>query len=279
MRQALDAIAQLLTQDKCDALALDWSQLRYQHTAAVRAVLMQQYAPATAKKMLVALRRVLKEAARLGQMSYEDYARATDLPRIDTPPQKLRGRALATTEISTLLAGSNEQTTIVFRDLALIAILRGSGIRRQELVQLKLRDYNPSTSELEIRSGKRSAYRTVYLPAIAINLIEAWLELRGRKPGALVCPIRKGGIIQLRHLSGDGVLKIVKKRAHLCGVSHFSPHDFRRTLASELLAAGVDTFVVQRILGHSSPLITAKYDLRGKHTMRQAVEQLFFPPN
>jgi hypothetical protein len=66
MREALNAIAQLLTNGSCDASTLDWSKLRYQHTAAVRSVLMEKYSPAMANKMLCALRRTVKEAWRLG---------------------------------------------------------------------------------------------------------------------------------------------------------------------------------------------------------------------
>jgi integrase len=57
MREALNAIAQLLTSGTCDVSTLDWSKLRYQHTAAVRSVLMEKYSPAMANKMLCALRR------------------------------------------------------------------------------------------------------------------------------------------------------------------------------------------------------------------------------
>ncbi|MGB7518204.1 MAG: hypothetical protein WA896_01070 [Spirulinaceae cyanobacterium] len=60
MRQALNTIASLLTNGECDALSLDWSKLRYVHTATVRSVLVQKkLAPATMNKMLCALRRVL----------------------------------------------------------------------------------------------------------------------------------------------------------------------------------------------------------------------------
>ena len=65
MKQALDAIAARLTSGECDCLSLNWAALRYQHTSALRAALKKQYAPATANKMLCALRRVLKEALRL----------------------------------------------------------------------------------------------------------------------------------------------------------------------------------------------------------------------
>jgi hypothetical protein len=52
----------MLTNGHCDALTLDWAALGYQHTAAIRTALMQRLAPATANKMLCALRRLLKEA-------------------------------------------------------------------------------------------------------------------------------------------------------------------------------------------------------------------------
>ncbi|ARV58386.1 hypothetical protein BZZ01_06805 [Nostocales cyanobacterium HT-58-2] len=54
-----NAIARLLTSDVCNASTLDLSKLRYQHTAPVRFVLMEQYSPAMANKMLCALRRTL----------------------------------------------------------------------------------------------------------------------------------------------------------------------------------------------------------------------------
>ena len=61
MSQALETIAALVSGGRADALSLDWSALRYQHAAAVRAKLAETYSPATANKMLAALRRVLKE--------------------------------------------------------------------------------------------------------------------------------------------------------------------------------------------------------------------------
>src|SRR5437016_4867083 len=73
MRQGLDAVARLLTAGACDALTLDWAALRYQHTAAIRTRLAEAYAPATANKVLAALRGVLKEAWRLGLMGAEDH--------------------------------------------------------------------------------------------------------------------------------------------------------------------------------------------------------------
>lgn len=77
MRQALNAIASLLTNGSADALTLDWVALRYKHTSAIRFALSEKYAPATANKMLGALRRVLKEALLLDLIEPTDYQKAT----------------------------------------------------------------------------------------------------------------------------------------------------------------------------------------------------------
>src|SRR5258705_12351942 len=72
-RSALDQLAQLLAYP--DALACPWASLRYQHTAAIRAELAERYAPATANKLLAALKRTLQEAWRLRLMPVEEYQR------------------------------------------------------------------------------------------------------------------------------------------------------------------------------------------------------------
>lgn len=278
MRQSLDAIASLLTNGECDALTLDWATLRYQHTAAIRTALKQRYAPATANKMLCALRRVLKEAHRLDLMDASSYTKAVDLPSIKET-KKLKGRALTLDEIAALMSlrEQKEQRSIDIRDAALIVILRGSGLRRKELVNLELKDFNSKTCALEIRNGKRGKDRTVYLPEGAIALVEEWLDIRGRESGPLLCPVRKGGRVERRHMTSDAVLKIVRRRALQAGVDAFSPHDFRRTFCSDLLDAGIDIVTVQKLAGHASPITTAKYDRRGEETKRKAVQSLEIP--
>src|SRR5262249_16654402 len=80
VRGALNTIGELLgVGEMRDAegrdmrcLAVPWASLRYQHTAAIRGQLRGRFAPATANKLLVALRRVLKEARRLRQITADD---------------------------------------------------------------------------------------------------------------------------------------------------------------------------------------------------------------
>ncbi len=278
MLSSLNAIARLLTEDRCDAFALDWSKLRYHHTAAVRTALKQRLAPTTVNKMLVALRRVLQEAYRLDLMESLDFQKAVAIPNVKGTGQ-LRGRALSTAEINTLIENCRQENLpISVRDAAVIAILRSGGIRRQELVKLELEDLNLVTGELTIRQGKGGKFRLVYLTAEAMEMIEQWLEVRGDLPGALICPINKGGRVELRHFApdGDGIYKLVRARALKSGVKHFSPHDFRRTFCSDLLDEGEDVFTVQELAGHASAVTTSKYDRRGEERKRRAVKRLKF---
>lgn len=275
MKNSLNTIASILTSGECDALTLDWSKLRYRHTSIVRSVLGKRYEPTTANKMLSGLRRVLQEAFKLDLIEQADYVAATDLANLKTNG-KLRGRALNKVEIQALMDSCVGHKPIDVRDAALIAILRGGGLRRAELVNLNLVDYHPHLLRLDIIKGKGDKDRMVYLPQEAISLINRWVKLRGRENGPLICGVNRGGNVQERRLSTDGVLKIVRARAKKAGIESFTPHDFRRTFCSDLLDAGVDIVTVQRLAGHASPVTTAKYDRRGEETKLRAVQNLSF---
>jgi integrase len=277
MGKALNVIARMLTNGQGDALSLDWSKLRYQHTAAIRAVLMEQYAPATANRMLCALRRTLKEARRLRLMSADDYDAAVDLKSVrgDSP---LRGRVLMTSEIAALLrVCKNDPSPIGARDAALIAILAGSGIRRSEAVALEVADFDRETGAIGVRQGKGGKSRTVYLPVGATRAVKAWLEVRGDSPGALLNPVRRGGHIEAKGMTDQAVMVILQKRGGQAGIAVFSPHDFRRTFITNLLEAGADVLTVSRLAGHSNPATSLKYDWRGEDAKRRAIQLLHVP--
>lgn len=273
MKRSLSLIAQLLTNGEADYLTLNWAELRYKHTAAIRAALIKNYEPATVNRVLCALRRVLKEALRLELMSPVDYARAVDITSVKAS-KELRGRALSQDEIDSLMRVCfSDRTPGGFRDAALIAILRGAGLRRAEVVKLDLKDFNNS-GEIKIRSGKGRVDRTVYLSPGAIAIVNDWIEIRTRTPGALLCQVNKSGRVVQQRLTPQAVLFILQKRGLEAGLEHFSPHDMRRTFVSDLLTAGTDIATVQSLAGHSNPAITARYDRRGEERKRVASAQL-----
>jgi integrase/recombinase XerD len=199
MRTALDTLAGLLSDGRCDGLGLDWGRLRYQHTHLLRTVLADTgCAPATANRHLAALRGVLKECWRLGLMSAEDYQRSADLAPI-RGTRLPRGRALPAGELRALFAAcalssssgadtgrtqrqaerhKQRQLARAVRDAALLALLYGSGLRRAEAVALDVADYDEQAGTLKVR-GKGNKERLAHLSDGAAAALDDWMTVRG----------------------------------------------------------------------------------------------------
>jgi integrase len=276
MRQALGVIAKLVSGGRADARTLKWEALRYQHTTAVRAALAQKYAPATVNRALAALRRVLKEAWRLGLMSAEDYHRASDVPTIKAetlPP----GRALSAGELRALFEACADGTKAGVRDAALLAVCYAGGLRRSEVVALDVADYEPTTGALTVRGGKGRKDRIVYAENGAADALADWLALRGSEPGALFAPVNKGDRIIVRRISDQALFFIVRRRGDEARIARFSPHDLRRTFVSDLLDAGADLSTTKRLAGHASEATTGRYDRRGEEAKKRAAALLRVP--
>jgi integrase/recombinase XerD len=276
-QSALDQVAQML--GYADALLCPWQQLRYQHTAAIRAELAERYAPATANRTLAALRRVLKECWRLGLMTVEEYERAADLKPIKAE-QLPSGRALSIAEIAAIFAAcAADSTPAGVRDGAMLSLAIATGLRRSEIVALDLADYTPSSGALKVRWGKGRKDRLVYIGApAAVAALADWLTLRGATPGPLFVAAARGGHLTKRRMTDQAVAIILGKRAEQAGLAAMSPHDLRRTCITQLLDAGADIATVQKLAGHADPATTARYDRRGEATKQAAAALLDLPP-
>lgn len=271
--QGLRVIAQILGND---VNQIDWAALRYQHTALIRSKLIEAYAPATANKILSALRGTLKEAWRLGLMTADEYQRARDLKPV-TGVTLPAGRELAPGEILALMtACMGDESPAGTRDAAIIALLYGGGLRRDEVIKLDLDDYDKDSGALVVR-GKRSKERTAYLVHGAAEAMADWLSLRGSDPGALFLAINKGGKIHGDRMTSQVIYNMLVKRAEQANVKEFSPHDMRRTFISDLLDKGADIATVSKMAGHSDPKTTARYDRRPEEAKRKAAGLLHVP--
>ena len=218
----------------------------------------------------------------MGLISAEDYGRAVDIPNVkgETLPA---GRALEGWEIDALFRECSADrnldgnlTPAGRRDGALLAVLRLGGLRREEVAALDLADYDPGTGALKVR-GKGRKERMAYIQN-AVQWMAVWLEVRGNGSGALFNPVNKGGaILYDQRMSAQAVYNILKKRGDQAGLRDFSPHDLRRTFIGDLLDAGADMSVAQKLAGHASPSTTGRYDRRPEEAKRQAAGRLYVP--
>ncbi|WP_233508563.1 tyrosine-type recombinase/integrase, partial [Spongiactinospora gelatinilytica] len=268
MADCLDRIAAMVHPGATSGAGQPWHRLRYEYTARIRAMLVHRmehgddagvkWSPAHVNKHLVALRRVLREAWRLGLMTAEDMARASDVQNVKAT-RLPAGRHVARSAFGAILAACDEDDTPAgLRDAALLATLYTSGMRREELAAVELGDYDPAERSLRIL-GKRDKERQVFITEDAAARVEAWLGIRGTTPGALFPPLYKGGRARTGpdgthpRMTGQAVRKILRKRITQAEVKNATPHDFRRTFIGELLDAGVDLATAQDLAGHSTP--------------------------
>jgi site-specific recombinase XerD len=277
MRAALDTMARLATNDEAMSYErFPWAELRFQHTAVVRAELAQRYAHSTANKILSALRGTLKAAWKLGLMSAEDYHKAASVESVkgETVPP---GRSVAVGELRALLS-TCEQSLLGIRDAAILSLLYGCGLRRAEVVALEVADYNPAENQLRVR-GKRNKQRLVPALGGVAAAVGDWLAVRGQEPGPLFIRIRRGNHVvrPAKRLTTQAVYKMLNERAKQAGVEKLSPHDLRRSFVGDLLDAGADIATVQKLAGHANVATTTRYDRRGERVKHQAAALLHVP--
>lgn len=252
MRQSLEIIADLVSGDRGTWLSIPWADLRYAHTTAIRAKLSETYAPATANKIICAMKGVIKEAWRLGLMSGEDYMRAVDVSAVKGT-RLPAGRSLNSGELRSLCQVCDEDPSIAGRrDAAVLSLLYGAGLRRSEAVAVRVQDYDHVTGGLVVISGKGNKSRQAYLTNGAKSAIDAWIAVRGAEPGPLLFPVSRMGRVVVRQMTDQALLYIMRRRAVEAGVKCFSPHDLRRSFVSDLLDSCVDINTVKELAGHSN---------------------------
>ena len=143
------------------------------------------------------------------------------------------------------------------RDQGVLAVLIFTGLRRAEVLDLRLRDVDLSRGTLHVAHGKGDKSRMVPLCAEVKEYLSTWLELR---PEANHDWLWAYGLA--RRLSANGLADTLEKAKETAGLAHsenIKPHSIRHRAATRLLQNGADLRSVQAWLGHSHLSTTAIY--------------------
>ncbi len=139
------------------------------------------------------------------------------------------------------------------RNIAILELLYGTGIRASELVGLDLSDINFNASIVKV-FGKRKKERILPLTNTVIKRIKKYLDTRGMNEGALF--LSKSG----KRLTTRDLQRIIHRLiAGVADLHRMSPHTLRHSFASHLLSRGADLRAVQELLGHESLSTTQIY--------------------
>jgi len=269
MRSNLNTIAKLLDGSE-DLESCDWSLLDYTSALQVRNELNDGRAPSTVNTYLAAIKGVARECWRLKIMEVEAYQQIKELRRL-RGSRSSRGRSLNLTELNTILDSClMGEGPKAIRDAAVIGLCYGAGLRRQEAASLHLSSYDSGNGTVTV-IGKGNKERTNTLPQRAIEILECWLDERGREPGPIFVRIYKGGRITKDGITSQTIYDIVVSRYQEAGLKRLTPHDLRRSYATHLFENNEDLLTVMKLMGHTDPSTTRVYDIRGeKHEIAAA---------
>ncbi len=141
------------------------------------------------------------------------------------------------------------------RDIALLELLYGCGIRVGELVGISLEDIDLRGGWLRVR-GKGNKERQVPVGERAVAAVEHYLHTRSAPPSERALFLNSRGA----RLGDRQVRRLVKFYALLVtGDSTVHPHSFRHAYATHLLSDGADLRAIQELLGHARLSTTQKY--------------------
>lgn len=179
---------------------------------------------------------------------------------------------LSVEEINLLIAAIDRTAKEGERNIAIIEVLYGCGLRASELISLKISEIFWDEGFIRV-IGKGSKQRLVPLGSIAVKHLKIYLnEIRIHakiKPGAedIVFLNRRGN--QLTRVMIFTIIKQLALKAEI--KKNISPHTLRHSFATHLVEGGADLRAVQEMLGHESITTTEIYTHLDRSYLRQAI--------
>ena len=212
-------------------------------------------APASVNQKLSAMRKLAAEAAYNGLL---DAAAAQAIRDIRGAEQRgvRTGNWLTKRQAEALIAAPDPATNQGKRDRAILGVLIGCGLRRDEAVRLTFEHIQQRDGRWCVVDlvGKKGRYRTVPMPAWAKTAIDSWAAAAGINAGPVFRGVNKGDVVIGERLSTQGILRAVARYADA-----IAPHDLRRTFAKLAFKGGAKLDQIQLSLGHASIQTTERY--------------------
>lgn len=224
--------------------------------------LHKNYKPKTVKRKIASLK------AFFHYLEYKEIIDRTPFNKIQIKFREpvILPKTIPLRTVENLLAAMYQQRTNAktdyqkrnsIRDIAVIELLFGTGIRISELCSLKASDINLYDRTILIY-GKGSKERRIQIGNDdVVQILEEYRETFSDEiQNCNYFFVNQSG----KPLSDQAVRRMINKYTSLIGIElHITPHMFRHTFATSLLEADVDIRYIQEMLGHSSINITEIY--------------------
>ena len=251
---------------------VEFNQLEIEHIRSWLANLQSTgVARSTLTRRIVSIRAFTNWAAANGWLN-SDLGANLAVPK----PHKVLPEVLNVEEATTVLKAmevkaAEAPSALTIRDLALVEVLYGSGIRVSELCGLNLGDVDRSRNTLNV-IGKGDKQRVVPIGLPAMAAIDNYLN-KGR--GEFANQSSQDALFlgsRGKRIDQRTVREVVYEAMKAVGAS-MGPHGLRHSAATHLLEGGADLRTVQEILGHASLATTQIYTHVSPERLQSAYKQ------
>lgn len=196
-----------------------------------------------------------------------DVAKGFAAPKIE----KSLPKVLSVDEVVSILEQVDKTKPLGLRNMALLELIYGSGLRVTELLDIKMEDIHLNQGYVIVK-GKGNKERMVPISdmsTIALrNYIVKAREVLIKQERTNFLFVNQTG----QRLSRQGFFKLLKKLAHGAGVqTDCSPHTLRHSFATHLLENGMDLRTLQSLLGHEDISTTQIYT----HISQKRIKEIY----
>jgi site-specific recombinase XerD len=270
---ALNRISLIISGKQC-LFSFDWSSLTYQKITLLKSQYIKRELSANSINTYLALiKGVCREAWRVGLMSTDCYMLIKEVKRVKSVTL-CSGRSLDYKEVKQLVVHYQKlNTAIGFRNAAIFALTYGTGLRVAELCNLTVDNYNGESLTI---TGKGNKQAVMPVPSFVRSILNRWLCFLDSSAHFIFVRVGRYNVIHNNNISPKSVRYICNVARDTLLIAHFSPHDLRRSFATNLIESGIDLFTVQNLMRHTSIDTTRRYDMRGGKAKKEAVELLPF---
>lgn len=175
-------------------------------------------------------------------------------------------------EMNTLLDNRiNEDTHAYWREVLIIELLYGTGIRLSELINIKHTDINVHQQTIKVL-GKRNKERIIPFSINLHKIIEEYIRMKKRDitaAGNEYLLVTDAG----KKLYPMFVQRLTKNFFKNTNVDKKSPHVLRHTFATHMLNNGAELNAVKELLGHTSLAATQVYTHNSMEKLKKVFDQ------
>lgn len=186
---------------------------------------------------------MLKRTAKVGLITMPKY----EFQKLKETPAKIE--IIQKDDVKKILA---QIDSMKLSHQIIIYLLLSTGIRRNEIVNIKMANINFKTKSIYLEFTKSGKPRYCYFGAKLEELIKKQIEKNN---------LNNPYLFQHRdkHIDKGTVSSMIYKLKNDLGIDVLSPHKFRHLYATQLLKNGADIFTVKELLGHQRLEITQRY--------------------